>query len=44
MHLVNGVPFLNIKSLFLSSARLAAGSSPDPVIVIVPFTSINTLV
>ena len=39
MHLVNGTQFLNVASLFLSSARLDAASSPAPVIVIVPFTS-----
>ena len=39
MHLVNGAQFLNITPLFLSSARLAAASSPAPVIVIVPLTS-----
>ena len=32
MHLVNGAEFLNVTSLFLSSARLAAASSPAPVI------------
>ena len=40
MHLVNGAQFLNIMPLFLSSNRFAASSSPAPVIVIVPFTSI----
>ena len=40
MHLVNGAQFLNITPLFLSSNHLAASSSPEPAIVIVPFTSI----
>ena len=40
LHLVNGAQFLNVSPLFLSSARLAAASSPAPVIVIVPFTNI----
>ena len=40
MHLVNGVQFLNVTPLSLSSACLTAASSPAPVIVIVPFTSI----
>ena len=40
MHLVNGAQFLNVTPLSLSSARFAASSSPSPVIVIVPFTSI----
>ena len=39
MRLVNGAQFLNIIPLFLSSARLAAASSPAPVIVIVHLTS-----
>ena len=39
MHLVNGTQFLNVTPLFLSSAHLAAASSPAPVIVIVHFTS-----
>ena len=39
MHLVNAAQFLNVTPLFLSCARLAAVSSPVPVIVIVPFTS-----
>ena len=39
MNLVNGAQFLNVTPLFLSSARLAAASSPAPVIVIVPLTS-----
>ena len=39
MHLVNSAQFLNVTPLFLSSARLAAASSPVPVIVIVPLTS-----
>ena len=38
-HLVNGVQFLNVTPLFLLSARLAVASSPAPVIVIVPFTT-----
>ena len=40
IHVVNGAEFLNVTPLFLSSARLAVASSPGPVIVIVPFTSI----
>ena len=43
MHLVNGAQFLNVTPLFLSSARLAAASSPAPVIFIVPFTSMYEL-
>ena len=39
MHLVNGAQFVDVTPLFLSSVRLAAASSPAPVIVIVPFTS-----
>ena len=39
MHLVNGAQFVDVTPLFLSSDRLAAASSPAPVIVIVPFTS-----
>ena len=39
VHLVNGAQFLNVIPLFLSSARLAAASSPAPVIVIVHFAS-----
>ena len=39
MHLVNGAQLLNATALFLSSAHLAAASSPAPVIVIVRFTS-----
>ena len=39
MHLVNGAQFLNVTPLSLSSARLAAPSSPAPVIVILPLTS-----
>ena len=34
MQLVNGAQLLNITSLLLSSACLAAASSPAPVIVI----------
>ena len=40
MHLVDGAQFLNITPLFLSSAHVAVASSPAPVIVIVPLTSI----
>ena len=40
IQLVNGAQFLNATPLFHSSARLTAASSPAPVIVIVPFTSI----
>ena len=39
MNLTNGAQFLNITPLFLSSARLAAVSSPAPVIFFVPLTS-----
>ena len=35
MHLANGAQILNITTLFLSSARLAAESSPALVTVIV---------
>ena len=38
MHSVNGAQFLNITPFFLSSACFAE-SSPDPVIVIVPLSS-----
>ena len=41
MHLVNRAQFLNVTPLFLSSARLAAASSPAQVIVIFPFTSMH---
>ena len=41
MHLVNGAQFLNVNPVFLSSGCLAAASSPAPVIVIVPFTSMD---
>ena len=37
---VNGAQFLNITLLFLLFNRLAASSTPAPVIVIVPGTSI----
>ena len=40
MQSVNGAQFLNITHLFFSSACLAAASSPSPVIVIVPLTSV----
>ena len=40
MHLVNGAQFLNVTPLFLSSACFTAASTPAPVIVIVPLTSI----
>ena len=39
MHLVNGVQFLNVTPLPLSSAYFVASSFPTPVIVIVAFTS-----
>ena len=39
MHLKNGAQFLNVTPLSLSSACLAAASSPALMIVIVPFTS-----
>ena len=39
MQLVNGAQFLNVTPSFLSSDRLAAASSPVPVTVIAPFTS-----
>ena len=38
LQLMNGTQFLNITSLFLSSAILAVASSPAPVIVTHPFT------
>ena len=41
MHLVNGAQFLNGLPLSLSSACLAAPSS-DPVVVILPLTSMYT--
>ena len=41
VQIVNGVQFLNVTCLFLSSAYLASASSPSPVIVIVPLTSMN---
>ena len=40
MQLVNGAQFLNATPLSLSSACLAAASSPAPVIVISPLTRI----
>ena len=40
LQLVNGAQFLNITPLFFSSPRLDAASSPAPLIVIVPLTSI----
>ena len=40
LQVLNGAQFLNITPLFLSSACLAAASSPAPVIVILPLTSI----
>ena len=39
MHVVNATQFLNSTPLFLSSNRFAESSSPAPVIVIGPFTS-----
>ena len=39
MYLINDAHFLNVTSLFLLSTRLAAASSPAPVNVIVPITS-----
>ena len=39
MYLVNSAQFLNVTPLFLSFARLAAASSPAPVIVTVPLAS-----
>ena len=39
LKLINGIQFLNITSLFLSSAILAVASSPAPVIVTHPLTS-----
>ena len=39
MQSVNGAQFLNLTPLFLSSNRFAASSTPAPVIVIVPLTS-----
>ena len=40
IQLVNGAQFLNITTLSLSSACLAAASFPVPVIEIVPLTRI----
>ena len=40
IQLINGVQFLNTTPLFLSSACLAAASSPAPAIVIFPLTRI----
>ena len=40
MQLVNGVQFLNVTPLSLSSSCLAAASAPLPVIVIFPLTRI----
>ena len=40
MQLVSGAQFLNATPLSLSPAYLAAASSPVPVIVIFPLTSI----
>ena len=40
LELINGVQFLNITPLFLSSAYLVAASSPALVIVILPLISI----
>ena len=40
MYLVNGAQFLNVTPLSLSSTRLAAPSSPAPVVVILPLTCI----
>ena len=39
LELIDGAQFLNITPSFLSFAYLAATSSPAPVIVIVPLTS-----
>lgn len=39
IHFLNGVPFLNITALFLTSRRFAASSTPSSVIIIVPLTS-----
>ena len=39
MHLINGAQFLNLTPFFLSSNRFAASSSPAPVTVTVPLTS-----
>ena len=40
LQLVNGAQFLNITPLFLSFVCLVAASSPTPVIIILPLTSI----
>ena len=40
MQLVNGAQFLNATPLSVSSACLAAASTPSPAIVIVPLTRI----
>ena len=42
MHLVNGVQFLNITPLFLSSNYLGGASAPAPVIFIAPLTIMYT--
>ena len=43
MHLVNGAQFLNVTYLFISSARLAAASSPASVIVILNIAVLNLI-
>ena len=40
LQLINGVQFLNITPLFLSTACLYAASSPAPMIVILSLTSL----
>ena len=40
MQLVNGTQFLNITPLFVPSNCFASSLAPDPVIVIVPLTTI----
>ena len=41
LQLINGVQFLNITPLFISSACIAAESSPAPVIVFLPLTGMH---
>ena len=43
MQSVNSAQFLDITSLFLSSAAFAASSTPYPVTVIVPLTSMHAI-
>ena len=43
MQSVNGAHFLNLTPLILSSYRFAVSSAPAPVIVMVPFTNMYSL-